>query len=39
MRGTELLLGAEQWQAFMAANPTVGDFAQIGEKLTQVLGN
>ena len=39
MRGTELLLGAEQWSAFMAANPTVGDFAEIGKKLTDVLGN
>lgn len=39
MRGTELLLGAEQWAAFMAANPTVGDFAEIGKKLTDVLGN
>lgn len=37
--GTELLLGAEQWAAFMAAGPTVGDFAEIGEKLTEVLGN
>lgn len=39
MRGTELLVGAEQWAAFMAANPTVGDFAEIGKKLTDVLGN
>lgn len=39
MRGTELLLGSEQWEAFMAANPTVGDFAEIGKKLTEVLGN
>ena len=39
MRGTELLLGAEQWQAFMDANPTVGDFAEIGKKLSEVLGN
>ena len=39
MRGTELLLGAEQWSAFMDTNPTVGDFAEIGRKLTEVLGN
>lgn len=39
MRGTELLLGEEQWKAFMDANPTVGDFAEIGQKLTEVLGN
>lgn len=39
MRGTELLLGAEQWAAFMAADPTVGDFAEIGRKLSDVLGN
>lgn len=39
MRGTELLIGSEQWAAFMGANPTVGDFAEIGQKLTDVLGN
>lgn len=39
LRGTELLLGAEQWQAFLAAKPTVGDFAAIGQKLTDALGN
>lgn len=39
MRGTELLLGAEQWAAFLATNPTVGDFAEIGKKLTDALGN
>ena len=39
MRGTELLIGAEQWSAFMDVNPTVGDFAEIGKKLTDVLGN
>lgn len=39
MRGTELLVGAEQWSAFMEKNPTVGDFAEIGKKLTDVLGN
>lgn len=39
MLGTKLLLGNEQWDAFMAANPTVGDFAEIGQKLSEVLGN
>lgn len=39
MRGTEALLGSEQWSAFMAANPTVGDFAAIGQKLSDLLGN
>lgn len=39
MRGTELLLGAEQWAAFMAVNPTVGDFAEVGKKLSEVVGN
>ena len=39
MLGTELLLGEEQWAAFMAAKPTVGDFAEIGEQLTDALGN
>lgn len=39
MLGTELLVGAEQWSAFMDTNPTVGDFAEIGRKLTEFLGN
>ena len=39
MRGTELLLGSEQWAAFIGADPTVGDFAEIGRKLSEVLGN
>lgn len=37
--GTELLLGEKQWAAFMAKNPTVDDFAEIGEKLTDLMGN
>lgn len=37
--GTELLLGEKQWDAFMAKNPTVDDFAEIGEKLTDLMGN
>jgi len=36
--GTELLLGAEQWEEFMACEPTVADFAEIGEKLVAVMG-
>lgn len=39
MGGTELLLGAEQWEAFLEANPDVGDFEEIGKKLSEVLGN
>lgn len=39
MLGTELLLGEEQWEAFVATNPTVGDFEEIGTKLSEVLGN
>lgn len=39
MLGTELLVGEEQWAAFMAQNPTVGDFEEIGQKLTDALGN
>lgn len=37
--GTELLLGAEQWEAFMATEPTVDDFNEIGQKLTDAMGN
>jgi hypothetical protein len=39
MLGTKLLVGDEQWSAFMDTNPTVDDFAEIGKKLTEVLGN
>lgn len=39
MLGTEYLFGEEQWSAFMATNPTVGDFAEIGRKLNEFLGN
>lgn len=37
--GTELLLGPDQWAAFLEKKPTVGDFAEVGEKLTDLLGN
>lgn len=36
LEGTELLLGPEQWAAFLEKNPTVGDFAAIGEKLLEL---
>lgn len=39
MLGTEMLVGEEQWAAFRAAKPTVGDFMDIGEKLSKLLGN
>lgn len=37
--GTELLLGPQQWEKFMAANPTVDDFNEIGSKLEALAGN
>lgn len=36
--GTEILLGPEQWTAFLATSPTVGDFAAIGAKLLELSG-
>jgi hypothetical protein len=36
--GTEMLLGSEQWAAFLATSPTVGDFAAIGAKLLELSG-
>lgn len=39
MGGTELLLGAEQWSAFLAKNPTMDDFAEVGNKLAEAAGN
>jgi hypothetical protein len=37
--GTEALLGAEQWAAVLATEPTVDDFAAVGQKLTDLVGN
>jgi hypothetical protein len=37
--GTELLLGAKQWAAFLAKNPTMDDFSAIGDKLAEAAGN
>ena len=39
MLGTALLLGTDSWEAFLEKDPTVEDFAEIGEKLTELLGN
>lgn len=39
LAGTEILLGPEQWKAFMAANPTIDDFAEIGAQLEAIAGN
>ncbi|MGA5542700.1 adenylosuccinate synthase [Mycobacterium sp. NPDC051198] len=37
--GTELLLGADQWAAFLEKNPTVDDFAEVGKQLEELTGN
>jgi hypothetical protein len=37
--GTELLLGAEQWKAFLEKNPTLDDFAEVGRQLEELTGN
>jgi hypothetical protein len=37
--GTELLLGPEQWAAFLEKDPTVDDFNEIGKKLLDLAGN
>lgn len=39
LEGTEILLGPEQWKAFMAANPTIDDFGEIGAQLEAIAGN
>lgn len=39
LAGTELLLGPEQWKKFLAANPTIDDFAEIGAQLEALAGN
>jgi hypothetical protein len=37
--GTEALLGSEQWAAFLKCDPTMDDYAAIGEKLSEAAGN
>ena len=39
LKGTELLLGEKQWAEFLAAGPTIGDFAAIGKQLEELTGN
>lgn len=39
LKGTELLMGPDQWAAFLEKKPTVGDFAAIGDKLQELAGN
>lgn len=39
MLGTRLLIGDEQWAEFLEQDPDIEDFEQIGEKLTELLGN
>jgi hypothetical protein len=34
-----LLLGPEQWAAFLAKKPSMGDFNAIGEQLQELSGN
>lgn len=37
--GTMLWLGPEQWKAFLAKKPSVGDFNAIGDQLRALSGN
>ena len=37
--GTELLLGSEQWAAFLEKDPTLDDFAAIGAQIEELAGN
>jgi hypothetical protein len=39
LKGTELLLGPEQWSAFLEKNPTLDDFEAIGDQLQALQGN
>lgn len=39
LKGTEILLGPKQWEAFIKANPTIDDFAEIGKQLEALAGN
>ena len=37
--GTQLLLGPEQWNAFLEKDPTLDDFEAIGNQLQDSSGN
>lgn len=37
--GTRILLGPEQWAAFLEKNPTTDDFNAIGDQLQELSGN
>jgi hypothetical protein len=39
IEGTKLLLGPEQWNAFLEANPTLEDFEAVGNQLEASSGN
>jgi hypothetical protein len=39
IEGTKLLLGVEQWNAFLEKNPTLDDFEAIGNQLQESAGN
>jgi hypothetical protein len=39
LEGTKLLLGDEQWNAFLEKNPTLDDFEAIGDRLQESAGN
>ncbi len=36
---TKALLGPDQWEAFRAAQPTVRDYNQLSDKITDLMGN
>lgn len=39
LKATELLLGTEQWSAYLAANPTLDDFNDLSKQLEELTGN
>lgn len=39
LEGTKLLLGPDQWAAFLEKNPTIDDFGAIGKQLEESTGN
>lgn len=39
IEGTKLLLGPDQWAAFLDSDPTIDDFEAIGNKLQALSGN
>lgn len=37
--GTEILMGTEQWERFLDADPTIDDYQELSEAIAEAVGN